>query len=190
MLDADALADVEGDASLLLRIAQVDDDEPVDVVALCRALTGHAPWLSRLGPQAQLARVGDGYRVCVRRGLLPERARWLVGHELAEWHYLRTGYRGEDIEARCDALGAALVAPRRAFLSAVRERGHRVYALADDFGVTHALALLRIGEVTLRPVALPRRLGLVVRGEPYAWDESPSHPVRLRDEGRWGRMAA
>lgn len=51
VLDEDAIADVEGDASLLLRLAKVSDDEPPNVVALCRALTGHAPFLTRTGPE-------------------------------------------------------------------------------------------------------------------------------------------
>lgn len=196
-LDEDALADIEGDADLLLRLARVDDDEPPDVVALARSMTGRAPYLSRRGPEAHLARIGDGHQVCLRAGLQAGRARWLVGHELAELHYRRTGYQGEDIEARCDALGAALVAPRRAVRAAIRAHAHRVHALARALAVTQSTALLRIGEVAGRPVVLVRAAGLVARGDAFPWPPSPmrappgSHPLRITDEpARWGLMAA
>jgi hypothetical protein len=189
MLDADALADVEGDAALLLRLAKMDDGDVVSAVALCRALTNDPPFLSRFGPEAQRARVGDRVRVCVRAGLLPARQKFLVGHELAEWHYARTGYRGEDIEERCDALGAALVAPRPAFRRAVRSLGHSVRKLAAALAITQACSLLRIGETEGRPVLLGRALGPVTRGEPHNWETGRRHPIRLSDEGRWGLMA-
>jgi len=197
MLDEDAIADIEGDAALLLRLANVDDDQPPSVVTLCRRLTGHAPFLSRLGPEAQLARVGDDFRVCVRAGLLPTRSRWLVGHELAEFHYRRTGYRGEDIEARCDALGAALVAPRRLVRCAIREHAHRVHDLAEALEITQSCALLRVGEVDRRPVLLLRPPTPIARGAAFPWpaagqrqERRDFHPVRLVDELRWGLMAA
>lgn len=198
MLDEDALADIEGDADLLLRLARLDDEAPGDVVALCRHMTGHAPFLTRLGLEAQLARVGDGHRVCVRAGLPPDRARWLVGHELAELHYERTGYRGDDVEARADALGAALVVPRRAMRAAIRCHAHRVSVLSRALVAEPAAVLLRIGEVTGRSVALVRAPGVVVaRGEAFPWpslrtvlQERPAdvHPVRVGE--RWGMMRA
>lgn len=193
MLDEDAIADLAGDAELLLKLARLDDDEPPDIIALCRHMTGRGPWLSRLGPEAQLSRLGDGHQVCVRAGLLPGRARWLVGHELAELHFERIGYRGTDIEARADALGAALVAPPRAVRRAIKRHAHSVHRLALALNVTQSLALLRIGEVVRRPVMLLRKPP-VVRGALFAWSESGrsdgAHPIRITDEPRWGLMAA
>ncbi len=199
VLDEDAIADVEGDASLLLRLAKVGDDEPPNVVSLCRALTGYPPFLTRTGPEAALVRVGDVYRVTVRRGLLPARARWLVGHELAEWHYLRVRYLEADIEARCDALGACLVAPRASVLRAMRARDG-VRSLARALNVTQSCALLRLGEVVRRPVVAHRPRGLTTRGAAFAWPEALARgqPVRVRgarlvqlvDERRWGMLAA
>lgn len=196
-LDDDALADVEGDADLLLRLASLDDEEPGDVVALCRHMTGRVPFLSRMGPEAQLSRVLDGHRVCVRSGLQPGRTRWLIAHELAELHYERIGYRGEDVEARADALGAALAAPRRATRAAMREHGQRPIALAVSLVLEPAAAMLRIGEVAGRSVALIRSPGVIIaRGEPFPWpplrrvlrERLPDvHPIRLGD--RWGMMA-
>jgi hypothetical protein len=147
--------------------------------------------LARTGPEACLIRVYEQWRVVVRRSVPAPRARWLVCHELAEHHYLRLGYRGADVEARCDALGAALVLPRRLAQLAIREHAHRVSALARSLGVTQALALLRVGEVTRRPVLLERRPGVrLARGAPVEWsiDKRVAHPVKLSDEGRWGWM--
>jgi hypothetical protein len=185
------LADVEGDAALLLREARIEDDEPVPVAKLCRSLIGEGPMLTRSGPEACCIRVRERWRVCVRSFVAPARARWLVCHELAEYHYARTGYRGADVEARCDALGAALVVPRRLMLSAMGVHSHRVHSLARSLGVTQALALLRVGEVSGRPVMLERRPGVrLSRGEEFIWAESHpcAHPVKLPDEGRWGWM--
>lgn len=198
MLGPDELSDIEGDALALFSEAGADPRDPPSIAALCRALTGHAP---RFIAQAAEARLVGG-RVFLRRGLLTARARWLVGHELAEWHYLRARYRGADIEARCDALGAALVAPRPAFLAATRAVGHAVFSLAEAFGVTQSVALLRIGEVTGRPVVLLRSPEPIVRGGAFEWPStsglvralrerrSEVHPLRISDEpGKWGLMA-
>lgn len=205
MLDADAIADVEGDADLLLRLARIDDEDVVDVLALARhrTMTGRGIFRSRTGPESYLSGWGDDTQVCIRAGLLPERARWLVGHELAELHYRRIGYVGEDREARCDALGAALVAPRRAMRRAIREHAHRVHSLARELQVTQSLALLRLGEVDQRPVLLDRPGGVIVRGRDFVWPSGPGlarailrggdgcHPCPIRDEeGRRGLMAA
>lgn len=179
-------------------VAGADPADPPAIGALCKMLTGHAPEFVRMREPAYLPVVNGERRVYVRVGTDPARARWLVGHELAEWWYLRTAYRGEDVELRCDALGAALVAPRPAFLLALRARGHRVHELAKDFKTTQALALLRIGETTGRPVALVRPTP-ILRGEGFAWPTGPGlaravrqpppsvHPIRV--DGRFGLMA-
>lgn len=142
-------------------------------------------------------RVGDAWRVVVRRGVLPARARWLVGHELAELHFARVGYVGSDIEARCDALGAALALPRRALGSIMRQHAHRVHTIARLTRLTQSLVLLRIGEVSGRPVALLRAPAPTVRGAAFGWPRKLSpivpgtHPLRITDEPqRVGLMAS
>ncbi len=186
--------DLEGDASAIYALAGCDDDDPPAIAALCRVLLGSPPVRASIRHEAQLAHVDGAWRVLVRRDVSAERARWLVGHELAEWWHLRHDARPADIEARCDTLGAMLVAPRRAYRRALRALGHRVHALASAFGVEQELALLRIGEVTGRPVALLRAPGVVLaRGEPYVWDRRAvehraAHPVRVGQ--RWGLMAS
>lgn len=188
MLNADDLAELEGWADSLRARAHHHDDVP-RVAALCQALTGHPPRWTRLGTEAALVRS----TVFLRRGTPAARARWLVCHELAELAHLESGYSGSDIEARCDALGAMLVVPRSAFRHAVRSTGHRVHELARIFRTTQSLALLRVGEVTGRPVALVRPHGTIARGEPWVWpsslDRSIAHPLRITDEpNRVGMM--
>jgi hypothetical protein len=194
MSDEDWVGEVAGDAEMLLSRAKVDDDEPVNVTRLCRVLTGFAPWVTR--SRSRVAMWGGNHRVCVWRGLPIPRARWVICHEIAEWHYLGVNYNGTDLESRCDALGAALVLPRRLMQRAIREHGHRVHTLARKLDVTQALAMLRIGEVDRRPVLLERTPTMrLVRGGLFEWPielaKAPGiHPVRLPDEGRWGWMAA
>lgn len=193
MLTEDDLVEVEGDAAALLRAAKLADDERVDVVALARATMGAPPMLSRTGAESTRIRVYDQWRAVVRAHVPAPRARWLVCHELAEHHYLSRGYRGEDIEARSDALGAALVVPRRLARAAMAHHGHRIARLAATLGVTQALSLLRVGEVDRRPVLLLRRPGVrLARGAAFEWPSEigrRARSVKLTDEAREGWMA-
>lgn len=195
-MDHEWLAEIEGDAAMLLARARVEDDDEINVGLLCRRITGFAPWLSR-----SVSRVAwwEGHHHVVINRLLPvPRARWVICHEIAEWHYLQTGYRAPDIEKRCDALGAALVLPRRLLRRATRTLGHRVHTLSKELDLTQALVMLRLGEVENRPVLFERKPGLLVsRGAPFEWPKNPNqlprsvaHPIRLPDEQRWGWMAA
>lgn len=190
MIGPDELADIEGDAAAIYDLADEDTADPPAIGTLIRKLLGAPPKTASMRPESWLSMVNGEPRIFVRRGVAPARARWLAGHELAEWWYSRTGYQGADIEARCDTLGAALVAPRRAFIASVRDLGQRVHALADAFVTTQSLALLRIGEVTGRPVLLIRPTP-IVRGDAFVWPKGRSplvHPVRV--DGGWGLMAA
>jgi len=169
MFDDDARADVEGDADLIYRLAHGDPDDVLSPRVLCEQLLDTRPRYAPIAQEATIARVGNEWRVYVARGTSPARARWLVGHELAEWWYQQRGYRGEDLEARCDALGAALVLPRRVLQAARRQHGDDVHAIARALRVTQSLALLRVGEVTGTPSAVIRQAGAIVRGEAYVW---------------------
>lgn len=188
MVEADAVA------GEILRLAGHCGGTAPNISQVCRDLLGAPPRLVPIASEAALVYVHGCHEVWLRPDVPPERARWLVGHELAEWWHLITGYVGDDVEARCDAVGAALVAPRAAFRRAVHRVGHSVHRLAEAFVVPQALSLLRIGEVTGRPVLLLRRPTPLHRGEPYAWPrrgarDRHAHPVRL-DGSRWGLMAA
>jgi hypothetical protein len=197
MLDEDTIADLDGDARLLRRTSGLDDAAVPSPIALALALTGHPPLLcTALRQEACLARIGNSWRVVVRRSVPAARKTWLVGHECAELHLKACGYAGEDIEARADALGAALVLPRATLCALTRAHGHRVHTIAKLTRLTQSLVLLRIGEVERRPVALMRRGIATVRGEPFGWPRKLSmavagtHPLRITDEpSRFGLMA-
>lgn len=201
MLGPEQLADVEGDALAIFRMAKVDPDQPRSMSDLCKGLTGRRPEYMRLLTHRGLCRKVNGVRrIFICKGLPPAVEKETLGHECAEWFYGETGYEEPDREEKCDALGAALCAPRPAFSSAMRVVGHRPSVLAEAFGVRPALTLLRIGEVSQRPVALLRPTdGPLVRGAPLNWPSGreltkairnpPSwiHPVRLGKQ--WGLMA-
>lgn len=140
-------------------------------------LLGAPPRLVPLMPEAALACVLGEPRIFVRRGTAPTRARWLAGHELAEWWYQRVGYRGDDLEERCDALGAALVAPRPTVLAARRKLGDEPIAIATELRTTQSLALLRLGECVRVPVFLKRQHHTIARGAAYVLPRHPeAHP--------------
>lgn len=200
MLSTDDIADIEGDAAALLASVGLEDVVP-SMDELCFRLLGTRPEVAPDGREAGHALVHGQRRIFVTSRATVARRRWLIGHELAEYWYAQAGYRGADIERRCDALGGALACPRRPFLALVRRYGHSPSRLARACKVTTSCALLRVGETTGRPVVLLTRTP-VFRGEPYAWPEGGAlravirdrpagvHPVRLVDERLWGLMAA
>lgn len=202
MLDDDALAEIEGDALAMLAQARLEADRSPSMDLLCLRLIGSKPRRVMMGREADLYPGLDGrYVLRVHRCAPADRARWLVGHELAEWWYRGRVFAGghPEREAWCDALGAALVAPRDAFRQATAVLGGRVHRLAEAFNAPRALALLRIGEVTGRPVVYCHPERQLARGTPFVWPraalqralrERPRgvHPVRL-DGQRMGLMA-
>jgi hypothetical protein len=177
---ATSLADLETFVADTLRLRGVDGSAPPSMDRLCADLTGAPPHRAAradVGGDGCLApAVGGEWRVYIADDVLPERERWLVGHELG--HYLhRTILRGvQETERRCDIIGAMLVAPRAAVLRAVALEGHAVTRLA---------AMLRVE--TSRPVP-------IIRGAAHEWPDltAPkrtkcSHPIRV--ERGWGMMA-
>jgi len=204
MLSQDDIADLEGEAAAWLREAKMDDAVP-RMVELCRELLKTEPVRTPdIDRESKLVHDNDGLpRVLLRMDVPPRRARWLVGHEIAEWAHARTDYRGGDIEERCDAMGAMLCAPRNLFRDAIRKLGrHAVHQLAEIFSTTQSLCLLRIGEVTGRPVALLRWPENIFRGDPFEWPSFSTlrraieegremvHPCTINDEpNRIGLMA-
>jgi len=194
---------IEGEASALLeKFGLNDEDGPTPMVELCRRALGCAPRWTSLRQEAKLGVDVDGrLAVQLRRGIAPPRARWLIGHELAEWWMKRYGYQRDDIEDRADAIGACIAVPRANFQRAIKTMAHSVTKLARAFATTESLALLRVGETTGRPVLLLRASGPVARGDAFEWPSTSSllramkegrshvHPVAIRDEpNRWGLM--
>lgn len=192
------LMEIEGDVVALLRAAKLDDDEPPDLERICEYLTGAGPQLAPLGPRTEgrvrKTGIGNARRIEMRLGVLgTPRGRIVLGHECA--HVYAAKYlRREVTEPWCDSFGAMLAAPRRATTLAMREVGHSPVMLGAVLEVEPEAALLRIGEVSGRPVALERRAKrLVARGEPFPWPTVQAirelvdvHPVRVG--ARWGFM--
>jgi hypothetical protein len=196
-MGTETIAELEGWAKAARARCGLDDDVP-RMVELCRALTGREPCWAHIATEAALV---DG-QVLLRHGTPTPRARWLCGHELAEHLHDVVGYCEPDREERCDALGAMLTVPRDAFRRAVRAMGHKVYDLAHAFRTTQSLALLRLGEVTGRPVMLLSPSGPRARGDEFCWPSHATlaralrdgrakvHPLTIRDEAnRIGLMA-
>lgn len=150
-----------------------DDAEPVFVPRLVRDLW-HDPAGVQVVPRhalrfspAVLAWRNGKPRIYLRAGLSPEDMNFLCGHEFAHWAMRQEGARfatEADEERAADYLGAALVAPRRSVHAALREVGEEPEALASALQSTQSLAMLRVGEVTGRPLALVRPGVVRVRG--------------------------
>lgn len=167
---------LEGEAERLYRSVGCDPSEAVSPTLLARKLLGPGRVLtaraSALPGDAVLARVYGEPRIYVRSKLTAERSRFAVAHELAHWA-LGDAADGDELERLCDALAAALIAPRRAFQSALRESGHRFAPIARWFVTTESCAALRLGEVTGRPLALVTPRLVRVRGDEWGWPPEP-----------------
>lgn len=165
---------VEGAARRLYELAGADVDQPMWTPKLARLVLGVGciQWAdaSKMRSEGSLVRIGDRYRIYVRKNLPPERLSHVIGHELGHWICKQDGYRGPDLEAVCDAIGAALVAPKPAFHAALRALGvDNLPGLAKVFTASQSLVALRAGETTGRPMALVAPSTVRVRGDEFAW---------------------
>lgn len=164
------MIDPECEAALLLR--DTDARRPPGARALvCHHLGRDAVVRLRglVGADGAFLVVMGEPKIAIRRGLSPERERWVLLHELSEWHLSRLGYFEPDIEELAELITAALVAPRVAFRESLAMHGRRFRRLAHDFLTTQTAVALRLGEVTGAPVAVIAPSGIRVRGEDWAW---------------------
>jgi len=172
---------VHGAAAAILRAAGHDEGDVPLVRALAEALLGPGAVVRvpghALRVPASIAIVQGRPRIYLRAGSDPVRERFLIAHELAEWALERDGYREPDIEDAADAIGAALVAPRRAFAAALRDLGERYDALAATFLATESLVALRVGETQHEPRALVTPQRVRARG-PESWAWPDEHEIR------------
>ncbi len=180
MLTEEELIEIEAFADLALRNAGAVDDDAPDLNLVCVDLTG-APY--RYGYLGGTEGTYDGRRIDIALALADTpRERQVLGHECGHAFGKRV-LRRKVSEEWCDAFGAVLSAPRRAVRRAIALVGERPSLLAPVLLVEAPVALLRIGEVTGRPVALLRRPGVViVRGEAFPWPP-PSEMFRTRRPG-------
>lgn len=188
--------EIEGDAIAVYKEAGLEPDEPASMAGLARLLLRTPVKAVSMRGRAELTLVGDEWRIYVRRGTPAARLRFEIAHELAHWWFRRVGYPTEDRETCCDALGAAIVAPRPLYL-AVRKRTIQVPEVAGAIGATQSLVALREGEVLGTPVALVEDRRVLVRGEEWGWPPEQEirriarvggRPglarIRITDEGR------
>lgn len=197
-MTGEELDEAEADAEQIQRLAGVIPEDGTRTRELAKKLgigivRSYSAQLAR-GREADIARVGSEWTIHLFERMRPERESWIIGHEIGHWLFRQRGKRPVGEERRCDAIGAALVAPKVAFQAALRKVGHRVHPLAQFFEAPQSLTLLRIGEVEDRPVLLFRSPTPIVRGAPFEWTTDPrslprsiAHPVRV-DDG-WGMMA-
>ena len=165
-------ADIEGEADRLYRVAGLDSGTAAPIIWLATELLGAGAvvpvHMLREPGGACLVRVNGQARIYFRSRLPPMRRDFAIGHELAHW-CLRDAEEGLELERACDALAAALIAPRAAFLKVVARHGARFTRLAKAFATTESLAALRFGETTLEPLALVTPQSVRVRGAVYLW---------------------
>lgn len=162
--------DIEGNAAYLYELAGADPDDPPGTPAIARAILGPG-CIRRVRPSdlksfAALARVQGRWLIYVRRNLRPSGINFLVGHELAEWLYRETD--DPDVERACDALAAALVAPRRALLKIYR-RPDDLHDVADALVCSETCAALRIGEALDEPIAVVAPTHIHTRPPDWRW---------------------
>lgn len=187
------IGELEELAGHLYREARYTDCEQAPLVTLANRLLG--PNSVRLVPASALpgngalARVGAHWRVYLRRDASQVAKRFVLLHELAHW---ALGSGGSEEE--CDALAAALLAPRRAFLLAVAALGSDFGALAAHFGASESCVALRLGEATGCPLALITPRAVRLRGSVFSWPDERAlraksntqrpglRKARLRDE--------
>lgn len=165
---------LEGIADAAYEEAGIDPARP-HVARLARTLLGpdaiQRGQRPLMGPAA-LIRVHDSWRIVLARSLPPLHAVFAVGHELGHWLLARHGHCGDDEERAADYLGAALIAPRRAFLAARRALGDDLPAIAKALSMTETGAALRFGEVLRTPLAVVAPARVRVRGpDEWVWPD-------------------
>lgn len=109
-------------------------------------------------------------RIGLRRTVPPEEAQHYIGHELSHLLLGRPHTGDAALEAACDYLGAALMAPRPAVLALYRAFGWSIREIADEVVATQTWAALRLGEALRVPLAAVSPATVRVRGpEGFVW---------------------
>lgn len=99
--------------------------------------------------------------IMVRPKLPKLQLRWVLMHELGEWHLDELGYKEHDREQIAEALAAALVMPRQVLHRAVAKHGRCMVSLADAFTTSQTSVALRLGEARCVEASAVVRPGLV-----------------------------
>ena len=183
------MADVaEKLAREVYRAAGRPDTKPADPVELARRILGEDAVIvaRQLSSEGYLVPIAGRWRIVVRRGLTRRRLAHVVGHELGHWVCQQAGV--VDDEDRCDAIGAAIVAPAPAFRSVLARRPPRLRDLAWAFSTSESLVALRYAEVTGEALALVTPDRVRLRG---GYDWPPENELReLARSGGRGELRA
>lgn len=159
--------EIETTAQELLRTARMSLTERPNPDELARRLLGSTVRAAPphvLRREAALARVSGQWWVFLRSDVTGARRGFALLHEVAHW-----AMGAAAAEGRCDALAAALLAPKRAFIQVLDRIGPALPRLARAFDTTESCVALRLGETTGRPLALVTPRSVRVRGEGYSW---------------------
>lgn len=152
-------------------------DDPPALATLCQRILRATVQLSYSVLKVTMRRDHAGKTLLVPAHLSDADARFATALAVAE-HWLK---RRSIDAANASRLAGALLCPRPSFLRVVDAVGYDVSAIAECFGVTETVALLRIGEVTGQPVVLSDRTSNVVhvRGR----REPGLRPIRMQRQG-------
>lgn len=175
---------MEGIATWIYERADADMGDPPDPVDLASALDIDVEYARgpMLGGDGTLSRIDGRWVIQLARSATIAGARFALGHELGEWACRE---RAEPtIEALCNAIAAAVILPRPAFVAALRHFGPDLPALARAFRTTETCVGLRIGEVTDRPMLLVSPAEVRARGEEWSWPGE----TQIRQQMRRGEL--
>lgn len=155
-------------ARAVYQLAHLDECKPARPLDLAHRVLGKASirYDARLGVPGMIVPIRGKWRLFLRPDLTQRRLAHVVGHELGHWICQREGL--DDPEDLCDAIGAAIVAPRPSFLARLAKAGPRLRRLAWAYETSESLVALRYAEVTAAPLALVTPEAMRVRGE-YDW---------------------
>jgi hypothetical protein len=160
--------DIEGTAERVYREIGAEPTTALSPMKIARHVLGDGA--VRLVPATalpgvgSLARVRGQWLVFLREDAPLHAQRFVLCHELA--HRL---LGPSATEHQCDALAAALLLPREAFLRALRQHRWRLAPMARVFCATESCVALRAGEVTTKPLALVTPRSVRIRGAAFAW---------------------
>jgi hypothetical protein len=158
-------AEIEGESAALYQRAGVDPEREPGALNLAFALPGvRVRFVRGLTSRGRVVREGDGHLIELRSGQRPIGLEFAAGHECG--HIARNRHRDcEDTERACDAIAAALIAPRPAMYLLRMCFGLDLPRIATTLCTSQITVARRFGEVFDEPCAIVMP-GRVLRSHP------------------------
>lgn len=126
------------------------------------------------------------WRVFIRWGIEPPKARYLAAYQLAQW-WLVDFWGIVASSQKISRLAAMILTPSPLFHAVAAEHNLDADRIAEAFVVPKALVLLRLGEVEGIPVAVATNRNVIqVRGDSSRWN---GRSERVALEGGVGLIA-